>query len=248
MTRTLALLLAASSGLGHQQPPLPTFATEFALDYKVANLQYGFVAIGRWTVDHQNSSGALNLRERTDAYNKTLQPRVEVKDFGNHVDYKEFDAPSAPPCVQSPLNGTQDAWKIDPSATLISVPGITGAEVWRVLHESIHMCVDFYVGGTYPKRDSLPYQLLYIGNCTSATARTAGEVLAQNNSYTNFSLTDNPASLFKPDGACPPAPPVGPPPAAVHAPVPAINLAGIIAPPPLRRARDAGGDASVPGR
>ena len=25
-------------------PPLPTFATEFALDYHVRNLQYGFIA------------------------------------------------------------------------------------------------------------------------------------------------------------------------------------------------------------
>ena len=83
----------------------PTFATEFGLDYTVTNKQYGFVAVGRWTVDHQNSSGSLNLRERTDSYNKALQPRAEVKDYGNHVHYAWHDDGSQP-CVQSPLNGT----------------------------------------------------------------------------------------------------------------------------------------------
>ena len=76
-----SLLLAAIS----RTPP--TFSTEFGLDYTVTNHQYGFVAVGRWTVDHQNSSGSLNLRERTDSYNKTLQPRAEVKDYGNHIHY-----------------------------------------------------------------------------------------------------------------------------------------------------------------
>ncbi len=208
-----ALPLIASMMLS-STPPLPTFATEFALDYRVSNYQYGFVTIGRWTVDHKDSTGSLNLRERTDSYNASLQPRAEIKDFGNHVDYKEFDKKGYPPCMQGPLNGTQKQWTIDPSAKLITVPGVSGAEVWRTFNPTIHVCVDFYIRGAYPKRDSLPYQLLYQGNCTGAGsgAPVAGEILAQNNSYTNFSLTDNPPSLFKPTGACPPAPPPPPPP------------------------------------
>ena len=197
-------MLAAAS-----QPPLPTFATEFALDYHVRNLQYGFIALGRWTVDHKNSTGGLNLRERTDSYNKTLQPRAEVKDYNIHADFRWFDAPSAPPCVQEPLNGTQPAWTIGSGAKLIDVPGVSGAEVWRVLHASIGECVDYYVRGAWPgTRDSLPYQLLFFANCSSASGRTDGEVLAQNNSYSNFSLADNPASLFRPAAGqpCPPVP------------------------------------------
>ena len=209
-----SLLLAAAVS---RAPP--TFATEFGLDYTVTNLQYGFVAIGRWTVDHQNSSGSLNLRERTDSYNKTLQPRAEVKDYGNHVHYAWHDDGSQP-CVQSPLNGTQPPWTIDPAALLIANRSATGeaVEVWRALYASISQCVDFFIRGSYPAGtlETLPYQLLYWGNCTSASAPAAGEVLAQNNSYTNFSVADQPASLFEPGGPCPPAPPPPPPPAPAH--------------------------------
>ena len=74
----LSVLAVAAS-----QPP--TFAAEFALDYHVANLMYGFVAVGRWTVDHKNSTGHLNLRERTDSYNMSLEPRAEVN--GLVIDY-----------------------------------------------------------------------------------------------------------------------------------------------------------------
>ena len=56
----------------------PTFATEFGLDYTVSNHQYGFVAVGRWTVDHQNSSGSLNLRERSRPARLALRARRAV--------------------------------------------------------------------------------------------------------------------------------------------------------------------------
>ena len=124
-----SLLLAAIS----RTPP--TFSTEFGLDYTVTNHQYGFVAVGRWTVDHQNSSGSLNLRERTDSYNKTLQPRAEVKDYGNHIHYAWHDDGSQP-CVQSPLNGTQPPWTIDPAALLIA--NASGGEaVWSARHRGM---------------------------------------------------------------------------------------------------------------
>ena len=54
MPASALILLAAAPS---RTPP--TFATEFGLDYTVTNKQYGFVAVGRWTVDHQNSSGSL---------------------------------------------------------------------------------------------------------------------------------------------------------------------------------------------
>ena len=118
------------------------------------------MAVGRWTVDHQNSSGSLNLRERTDSYNKTLQPRAEVKDYGNHVHYAWHDDGSQP-CVQSPLNGTQPPWTIDPAALLIANRSATGeaVEVWRALYASISQCVDFYIRGSYPAGtlETLPY-------------------------------------------------------------------------------------------
>ena len=41
--------LSAVGLLSTLQPPIPTFSTEFALDYTVSNLQYGFVAVGRCT-------------------------------------------------------------------------------------------------------------------------------------------------------------------------------------------------------
>ena len=122
--------------------------------------------------------------------------------------------------MQSPLNGTQPPWTIDPAALLIANRSATGeaVEVWRALYASISQCVDFFIRGSYPAGtlETLPYQLLYWGNCTSASAPAAGEVLAQNNSYTNFSVADQPASLFEPDGPCPPAPPPPPPPAPAH--------------------------------
>ena len=91
-----SLLLAAAIS---RTPP--TFATEFGLDYTVTNRQYGFVAVGRWTVDHQNSSGSLNLRERTDSYNKTLQPRAEVKDYA--LFEPDGPCPPAPPPPPPPV-------------------------------------------------------------------------------------------------------------------------------------------------
>ena len=113
--------------------------------------------------------------------------------------------------MQSPLNGTQPPWTIDLAALLIANRSATGeaVEVWRALYASTSQCVDFYIRGSYPAGtlETLPYQLLYWGNCTSARRLAAGEVLAQNNSYTNFSVADQPASLFEPDGPCPRAPP-----------------------------------------
>ena len=147
----------------------PTFATEFGLDYTVTNLQYGFVAVGRWTVDHQNSSGSLNLRERTDSYNKTLQPRAEVKDYGNHVHYAWHDDGSQP-CVQSPLNGTQPPWTIDPAALLIANRSATGeaVEVWRALYASISQCVDF---SSVVRTRRARSRRCRTNCCTGATAR-----------------------------------------------------------------------------
>ena len=134
--------------------------------------------------------------------------------------------------MQSPLNGTQPPWTIDPAALLIANRSATGeaVEVWRVLYASISQCVDFYIRGSYPAGtlETLPYQLLYWGNCTSASAPAAGEVLAQNNSYTNFSVADQPASLFEPGGPCPPAPPPPPPPAPAHPWVPADDVAAML--------------------
>jgi len=48
-------------------PVPPLFAEEFGLDYHITNAQFGFVVFGRWRVDHRNSTGGLNLRERQDA-------------------------------------------------------------------------------------------------------------------------------------------------------------------------------------
>ena len=56
--------------------------------------------------------------------------------------------------------------------------------------------------------------LLYQGNCSSGSSVSPGEVLAQNNSYTNFSFADIPESRFVPHKSCPPAPPPPPPPPA----------------------------------
>ena len=186
-----SLLLAAAIS---RTPP--TFATEFGLDYTVTNKQYGFVAVGRWTVDHQNSSGSLNLRERTDSYNKTLQPRAEVKDYGNHIHYAWHDDGSQP-CVQSPLNGTQPPWTIDLAALLITNRSATGeaVEVWRALYASISQCVDFiFVVRTRRARS----RRCRTSSCTGATARARARPrrarCSQNNSYTNLSVADQPAS------------------------------------------------------
>ena len=68
-------MFAYTSFAAAQTSP-PAFATEFALDYRVQNYAYGFVTVGRWSVDHRNSSGALNLRERTDNVPGTASRRI----------------------------------------------------------------------------------------------------------------------------------------------------------------------------
>ena len=199
MLYNLLLVMAPSSAAP------PAFAEEFSLEYTVSNLQYGFVVQGKWSVDHRNAT-TTNLRERTDTYNKTLQPRVEVKDFLHGKDWSFSDAPPAPRCACGPTNGTQPRWALPADATILapsSAPPAT--QRWRVFHADISVCVDFFIGvdTATGMLAQLPSTLLYLGNCTSGTvADPAAEVLAQNNSYYSFVLEPQSDALFQPQGTC----------------------------------------------
>jgi hypothetical protein len=145
--------------------------------------------LGRWTVDHES------LRERSDTYNLTFQPRFTVKDFklGRAFDYNDHTED----CMCTPTAGSQPRWQVPLNSTLVA--SNSTMERWRAFHESIHESVDFFIAlDGSRRRSSLPYLLLYYGNCTSGTKiDPASEVLVQSNQYYNFSLaTRKPASLY----------------------------------------------------
>ena len=70
---TISALLATPGAAVATAPP--AFATEFSLSYVVTNHAYGFMTVGVWRVDHKDSTGTLNLREREDTHNTTLHPQ-----------------------------------------------------------------------------------------------------------------------------------------------------------------------------
>ena len=160
-------------------------------------------------MDHKDSSGEVHLRERTDSYNRTTIPLVEVKDFLKRKDYRWGNLPSGG-CEGGDVKGTQPRWQVSSDAKLVESDA--HHERWREWHQAQGICVDFLVrlirsrgestgqsaSGDYPSsnRELLPHLLLWYGNCTSGTHIGPGELLAQVNNYTNFSLTDQPPDLF----------------------------------------------------
>jgi len=203
---TSALLFLALFARAHAATP-PVFATEYSLNYIVTNEQYGFVAIGKWFVDHENSKGQLNLRERTHAGNATLHPTDVVKDYKAHmffnVDDTMYPSSQGHACFGSlPKNLTQPAWSLPATAVNVAKRG-AGYERWRVFHASQRVCVDFFVAPAHGSVPRLPFQLLYFGNCAGTTIGPA-EVLAQNNSYNGFAFEDQPSSLYTPPSTAAP--------------------------------------------
>jgi hypothetical protein len=165
--------------------------------------------LGRWTVDHGN------LRERSDSYNLTFEPRITVKDFKSQREFNYDD--HANDCVCSPTAGGQTRWQVPENSSLVASNATT--ERWRAFHGDTKVCVDFLIALNSGQRSALPYLLLYFGNCTSPTeVEPAFEILAQTNSYYNFSLStpDNAVFDFPPvcaaKGGCKPTPPPTPAP------------------------------------
>ena len=170
----------------------------------MTNEQYGFVATGTWYVDHKNSKGDLNLRERTHAGNTTLHPTDVVKDYKKHMFFNEdktmYPKAQGYACTgKIPANLTQPAWVLPASAVNVAKNGAT-YDRWRVFHASQHICVDFFVAHSDTR---LPFQLLYFGNCAGTTIGP-GEVMAQNNSYNEFDFKDQPASMYTPPSVAKP--------------------------------------------
>eukprot|EP00937_MAST-01D_sp_MAST-1D-sp2_P001684 g1684.t1 len=194
----LCLLLATATASASASTP-PTFANEYALNYTVTNMQYGFKVLGRWTVDHGN------LRERTDSYNLTMQPRAEIKTFPDGLDARYDDVRDVWSCGNT--RGTQPAFALPPNASLVGETASPPQQRWRVFHADNHVCVDFFVGFTVAggaiRQAPLPSSIVYYGNCLSATAVDADtETMAQNNSYYGFDVSTPCASLFELPAAC----------------------------------------------
>jgi len=208
----IGLALALFRAVWASTPTPPAFAEEFSLEYMVTNLQYGFAVAGKWTVDHRNAT-STNLRERTDTYNKTLQPRIEVMDFRRGEVWSFSDAPPAH-CACAATNGTQPRWALPADAQLASPQPPTQQQRWRVFHVDMSVCVDFFIGldAATGALAQLPSTLLYFGNCTSGTAvDSENEVLTQNNSYFSFVIAPQADALFQPQHACAGADPCAPP-------------------------------------
>jgi len=158
------------------------------------------------SVDHLNSRGQLNLRERTDnkPCNASLHPQHAVKDYRLHT---FFDLDSSLPAPAHACTGsldpslTQPAWGVPPNATNVAPVGAALTR-WRVLHAAQRVCVDFFVrrrgGGGAAGLERLPSAIQYFGNCTSAARVLRGEVLAQANVYADFDYSDQDASLYTP--------------------------------------------------
>lgn len=158
----------------------PVFATEFSLSFVVSNKQYGFVAIGTWSVDHRDDEGALHLRERTDAGNVTMHPTTQIKDYRVHrLINEDKTLPGPTHACFSPIaaNVTQPAWVVPSGSVNVAEAG-AAYERWRVFHATQGVCVDFFVrpAGKVPR---LPFQLIYFGNCASGTKVGPAEVEAQ---------------------------------------------------------------------
>ena len=155
--RYLSIAFIASIAAVSATDAPPVFSQEFSLNYTVTNLQYGFKVLGRWTVDH------ARLRERTDAANMTLQPRIEIKDFARGDDARFDDARGVWACGNT--SGTQASWVLPSNATLVG-EGPT-QQRWRVFHADIGVCVDFFVRYTSSATGQvtqapLPSTLLYL--------------------------------------------------------------------------------------
>lgn len=201
----LPLLLAAPSSTP------PTFSSEFSLRYNVTNLQYGFVATGRWTVDHIDSLGIRNLRERLDA-DLPLHPTTQIKEYGAVHRMVSIDSSLAPPshaCSSAiPPNVTQAAWFVVAGSNDVNALNESVA-IWREHHASANLCVDFFVTrkSSSSAKDVLPFRIEYRGNCSSATVRSPSEVIAQLNAYSSFSFVDADPKLFRPPPGTPPCPP-----------------------------------------
>lgn len=177
----------------------PAFATEFALNYTVRNFQFGFVVRGTWSVDHQDSTGQLNLRERNDNANASLHPQTEVKDYLLHRLWQKDPGIPQGACV-APIaqDFTQARFVVPENASLLPASTVPGSSVWRVLHSAGSVCVDFTVKSP-PDGDVsklLPSVIEYFGQCTSPTKRQPGEVLGELHNYTDFAFADLPESLF----------------------------------------------------
>ena len=218
------LLLAAFAARSAAAPPTaPAFATEFALNFTVTNIQFGFRVVGRWSVDHMNSSGSLNLRERSLMANASLHPHLEIKDYRLHQLWEQDPSLPSGACV-GPLDPslTQPRWALPANASLLPEATVPGKAVWRVPHPG-EVCVDFTMsssslGGILPEviqcAPSYPTPLptltnprrRYWGHCTSRTSRLPGEVLAELHEYGDFDFADLPPALFEPPephSACP---------------------------------------------
>ena len=210
--RDTALITTLISAASAESPP--AFSQEFALNYTVTNYQYGFTVLGRWSVDHSPDGGVtLHERERVDTYNKTLEPRVEVKDFLAEISFTEDDETDL--CCLGTCEGGQPAWavpdgslKVEEHVTLPS-PYDQGEgqlfDRWRsnqALDQGI--CVDFFVGlkksGDY---EELPSLLQWFGNCSSAEqVQPEYEFLAQDNFYNGFDLSVLADELFAQPADC----------------------------------------------
>ena len=108
-----------------------------------------------------------------------------------------IDPTADPEVCLSPIapGMTQPRWQVPDNASNIAAPG-AGYERWRVVHSG-GRCVDFFVAPAGKTQITpaapaprLPFQLLYIGGCTSPTRIDPGEKLVQTNAYSNFSVAD----------------------------------------------------------
>ena len=211
-----ALLVACFAGTAvasdrvrnYAGPSPPQFATEYSLQYRVTNEQYGFVAIGEWMVDHENSKGDLNLRERTQNANATMHPTVVVKNYKRHsffnMDKTDYPASQGYACYGPiPASDTQPRWAVPAASVNVAKDG-AAYERWRVYHASQGICVDFFVAPAAGTKPRLPYQILYFGDCKSPASVGPNEVMAQNNSYSAFDFADQPDSLYTPPKAAKP--------------------------------------------
>jgi hypothetical protein len=152
--------------------------------------QYGFIMVGRWSVDHSTPTTA-NLRERSDSYNMSFQPRASVKDFRHGRGFNFDDTTKSCTCFNT--TGSQPRWELPADASRLGSANAT--DRWRVFHSTQGICVDFFVpAGAAPQ--AVPSEIRYLGQCSSATKVGPGEVLAQRNVYSNVSFAQLPDTLF----------------------------------------------------
>jgi len=178
-------------------PSLPVFAEEFSLNFKINMIQYGEVLFGSWMMDHQNSSGAFNLRERHDFKNVTMHPTVQISDYVHHRVIEYDSTLSGGACV-SPLgvNDTQIAWTLPEGATFVT-KDVSMGERWRVYTIEIGMCVDYFLRpASRPDGSVLPYLLQWFAGCDPTLLTTDPGTLTQQNDYSEFEFLDLETNLF----------------------------------------------------